>query len=278
MRQEERDQKRYQAIIEWEDTYFKHEATDVEYTYLKWTDKLFEQLGDHRRQKVLMQIDHVFIHLHAYLQNTRSHEETRKRILQYAKVFAPTVDSIEDLQYLPVEQLDYMTDQLMAKQRLLALGQGGLTGMGGMFLLAADLPAVIAINLRSIQQIATIYGYDLKRPVEMVIALKLLHLSTLPKALQAHEWERLWHDLDQHHTNDIFYAGSEEIVEPEWLGQFIRQLAKSFVITMLRKKVFQGLPLVGMAFGAGINYRLSQQVIELSHKFYQKRLLTERNQ
>ncbi|PAM96143.1 ABC transporter substrate-binding protein, partial [Flavobacterium sp. IR1] len=156
--------------------------------------------------------------------------------------------------------------------------QGGLTGMGGMFLLAADLPAVIAINLRSIQQIATIYGYDLKRPVEMVIALKLLHLSTLPKAFQAHEWDRLWQDLDQHHTDDIFYAGSEEIVEPEWLGQFIRQLAKSFVITMLRKKVFQGLPLVGMAFGAGINYRLSQQVIELSHKFYQKRLLAERNQ
>ncbi|WP_368503555.1 EcsC family protein [Alkalihalophilus sp. As8PL] len=277
MKQEVRDQQRLQTILEWEDTYFTHEATDVEYSYLKWSDKLVEQLGNTRKQKVLMQLDHVFIHMHAYLQNTRSHEETKKRILQYARVFEPTINELEDLRYLPIEQLDYMTEQLMAKQRLLSLGQGGLTGMGGMFLLAADLPAAIAINLRSVQQIATIYGFDLKRPIEMVVALKLLHLATLPKAFQAHEWDKLWNDVNEHQVDDVFYAGKEDIIEPEWLQHLIRQLAKSFVITMLRKRMIQGLPLVGMAFGAGMNYRLSQQVIELAHKFYQKRLLIDRN-
>ncbi|WP_100373764.1 EcsC family protein [Bacillus sp. FJAT-45037] len=271
-----KEQHRLESIREWERTYFDYEPTDVEYTYLKWSDKLFEQLGPTRKEKVVRQLDHLFIHLHAWLQNTRSHEEVKKRIIQYAQVFDPAVVDSSDMRDLSMEQLNYMTEQLMAKQRLLSLSQGGLTGMGGMFLLAADLPAAVAINLRSIQQIACIYGYDLKRPDEMVIALKLFHLATLPKAFQAHHWDKLWSDLEGHNVEDVFYGGEGEVIEPEWLQHFVRQIAKSFVITMLRKKMIQGLPLIGMAVGAGLNYRLSQQVIEVAHKFYQKRLLIER--
>ncbi len=52
-------------------------------------------------------------------------------------IFDSNLSTIEDLRQLSLEQLDYLAEQLMAKQRLLALGQGGLTGMGGVFLLAS---------------------------------------------------------------------------------------------------------------------------------------------
>ncbi|WP_088103822.1 EcsC family protein [Halalkalibacter urbisdiaboli] len=267
---------RIAQIEHWEDQFFYHEATDAEFTYLKWADWVFSKLSPSKQERVLTQLESMIIHIQAWMQNSKSHEETRNRILRHARVFNPDIETIADLQVLTLEQQEFMAEQLMAKQRLLALGQGGLSGMGGAFLFAMDLPAVVAINIRSIQQLALVYGYDLNQPVEMIFALKLFHVATLPKAFQAEAWEQLFEEVDMHEHNDMFYQGKDDIIEVEWLQRVVRQVGKNVVIAMLRKKLIQGVPLIGMAFGATMNYRFSQQVIEVAHMFYQKRLILEK--
>ncbi|ARK31721.1 EcsC family protein [Halalkalibacter krulwichiae] len=266
---------RWNEIKEWEETFFHYDATDLGGTYNKWNERLYEQLSQKQKQKWLEKMDSCLIHLQAWLQHSRSHEETKKRVIAHARLFDSSITTIEQLQALPLEQLDYIAEQLMAKQRLLALGQGGLTGMGGMFLLLADLPALAIIQLRSLQHLALVYGYDVRRPIEMVNLLKLFYVATLPKAYQAEEWDKLLEEVERQEREHIFYEGDDAILQESSLEQLTNQLVKSFVITMLRKKLIQGVPLVGMAVSAGLNYRFSQQVIEIGQHFYQKRRLIE---
>jgi hypothetical protein len=266
---------RWNEIKEWEKTFFHYDATDLTGTYNKWNELLYQQLGKKQKQKWLEKMDACLIHLHAWLQNSRSYEETKKRVISHARIFNPQITEVEELQNLPIEQLDYLAEQLMAKQRLLAFGQGGLTGMGGTFLLIADLPALAVIQLRSLQHLALVYGYDVRRPIEMVNLLKLFYVATLPKAYQALEWKKLVEAVEEQDLDHVFYQGDDSILQEASLEQLTNQLAKSFVITMLRKKLIQGVPFVGMAVGAGMNYRFSQQVIEIGQHFYQKRRLLE---
>ncbi|WP_236611065.1 EcsC family protein [Halalkalibacterium ligniniphilum] len=277
MKMAKQDERLWTEIEMWEERFFDHEATDLERTYQRWLEQTFAALGETTQQTVLEKIDTVMFHMLAAMQNSRSIEELSRRILNHGKVFDVQIETLNDMKNLRIEQLHFIAEQQMAKQRLLSFGQGGLTGMGGAFLLAVDVPSMVAINLRSIQQLALTYGYELKQPYEMMLILKLFHVATVPKAYQADNWDKLIEGVKGENVDDPFYYGSSEVIfEREWVQQLLRQIAKGFVISMLRKKMIQGVPLVGMVFGARMNYQFSQQVINIAHRFYQKRHLLEK--
>ena len=75
-----------------------------------------------------------------------------------------------------------------------------------------------------------------------------------------------------------FYEGNEEITDVTWLEQPIQQLLKAMVITLFRKRLIQGLPVVSMAIGAGTNYQLTRKVTEFAHNYYQLRYLNEKEE
>jgi hypothetical protein len=275
MKKTDQLQIRLHEINEWEEAFFSYEATDFKTTYSRWTEQVFDQLSEKTKERWLTAMDTCLLHLHAWLHHSRSYEETKRRVISHARTFDPTISTIDDLQSLPLEQLDYLADQLMAKQRLLALGQGGVTGMGGAFLLLSDLPALAVIQLRSLQHLALVYGYDVRRPVELMNMLKLFYVATIPKSYQANEWDKLLNEVENQERDHVFYSGDDAIMQDAIFEQLTKQLVKSFVITMLKKKLIQGVPLVGMAVGAGLNYRFSQQVIDVGQHFYQKRRLIE---
>ncbi len=267
-------EQRLGEIISWEDHFFLSETNDMTTSYHYWYDRVLSSVDRKQKKKWLEKMDDLLFHLHAWYGQSRSYDETSQRIIQYARIFDEQVDGIADLRHLPLDKADYLAEQFMAKQRLLAFGQGGLTGMGGIFLLAADLPALALIQLRSLQQLALVYGYDPRRPDEMMYLLKLFHIATLPRPFQREAWEELFTKLEGE-TDGIFFYGEEEIFQDQAFELLLKQIAKSLAITVLRKKLIQGVPLVGMVFGAGMNYRFSQQVIEIGQHFYKKRRLLE---
>ncbi|WP_096202684.1 EcsC family protein [Bacillus sp. FJAT-45350] len=271
----EREEKLWIEIESWEQQFFNYEPTDFEMTYQKWLQTGLLQLGEKKQEKLLDFVDNVLFHLHALIQNSRFNEDSRNRLLSQARVFNGEITDILDMKKLSIEQLNYIASQQMAKQRLFSFGQGGLSGMGGVLLLGIDLPAMLAINMRAIQQIALTYGYDLKHPSEMMIALKVFHASSLPKDLQHQAWNQLFDDVATE-QEEWFYGGSEEVTDISWLQQPIRQMLKALGIVMLRKKLIQGVPLIGMAFGATMNYQFTRQVTEVAHHFYQKRFLLDK--
>ncbi|KGA95603.1 hypothetical protein AJ85_20340 [Alkalihalobacillus alcalophilus ATCC 27647 = CGMCC 1.3604] len=270
-----REQKRLEEILQWE----------VDYLQLSQKGK-GERISPSRPAfnfnemkidpKYLRQLDSIFIQLQSFIQNNQSEKELVQKIFRYARLFNPEIEHVEDMQTLSIDQLHYLSEQFMAKQRLLSVGQGSVTGLGGFVLLSIDLPLLAAIHLRTIQQLATIYGYDTKKPLEQVIALKVYYLSTLPRPYQQEVWDALFEEITYYDEEHIFFEGEDKVFEAAWFGQLIRQVGKNILISTLRKKWIQGVPLLGVAVGAGMNYQLTKQVTDVAEHFYQKRLLLSR--
>ncbi|KMK74537.1 EcsC family protein [Alkalihalobacillus pseudalcaliphilus] len=275
MEQFKREQSRLNEILQWEQDYlqFHHEQ------FLKRADKVAPALKEWKLpidQKVVNQLDSIFIQLQSFIQNNKNDQELKEKVFRYARLFNPQIENVEDMKTLSIDQLHYLSEQFMAKQRLLAVGQGSVTGLGGFLLLAIDLPVLASIHLRTIQQLAMVYGYDTKKPLEQVIALKLYYLATLPKANQYEAWDDLFDEISYYEQEHIFYEGEDQVFDSAWFGQLVKQIGKNMLISVLRRKSIQGVPLLGIAIGAGMNYQLTKQVTNVVEHFYQKRLLLER--
>ncbi|BBP87258.1 hypothetical protein BsIDN1_08760 [Bacillus safensis] len=59
--------------------------------------------------------------------------------------------------------MDAISEHMGKNRTNLATVQGATTGVGGMFTLAADIPAVLGLSLKTLQDIAVTYGYDPKK-------------------------------------------------------------------------------------------------------------------
>ncbi len=274
----ERDKLVLKNIRNWEKELHNYEIKDFEQSYDKWLENAFGKLPQNLQERFLSSIDHWLFQLHDLLQGFQSQNDAKQRILLAAKLQYPYIQSIKDLKTLPIDKLIYLAEQEISKHRLYSFAQGGLTGSGGFFFMAADIPLMIAVNLRSVQLISLIYGYEVNTPFEMVTSLKVFYAATLPKRLQGNEWEGLFSHLDNGDDSYFWYEGNMKLTDSTWMDFPLKQLVKSLFILFLKRKMFQGIPILGMGIGAGLNYQLTRQVTDFAHHFYQLRYLQEKGE
>jgi hypothetical protein len=264
-------------IREWETHLLNYEANDLQLTYEKYLERSFALLPENVQQQFFSVIDTWLFHLHGMIQGSQIQMDAKERILSSGRVFNKELHKIEDLRKLNIDQLQYIAMQQIARHRLYSFAQGGLAGTGGPLLLGTDIPAMAVINLRVVQLIAMTYGFEVNTPYEMMSSLKVFHTATLPPRLQKEGWSTLMIEMSS--SNDhYFYEGNEEISDVTWLEQPIQQLLKAMVITIFRKRLIQGIPLVSMAIGAGTNYQLTRKVTEFAHNYYKLRYLNQKEE
>ena len=58
--------------------------------------------------------------------------------------------------------MDQICENLGKNRANTAAVQGATTGVGGLFTLAVDIPAILGLSLKTLQDIAVSYGYDPK--------------------------------------------------------------------------------------------------------------------
>ncbi|MCM3569605.1 EcsC family protein [Neobacillus mesonae] len=268
------DRERYvlNDIQEWEKKLNSYEPNDFQQVYEKYLERSFSLLPERVQRQFFSVIDTWLFHLHGIIQGSQLQMDAKERIIASGRIFQKEIEEISDMQKLSIDQLQYIAEQQIARHRLYSLAQGGLAGKGGALLLGTDIPAMAVINLRVVQLIAMTYGYEINSPHEMMTSLKVFHTGTLPARMQLNGWSLLMEEMavdDGHY----FYQGMEEITDITWIEQPLQQLLKAIVITLFRKKMFQGIPLVSMTIGAGANYQLTRKVTDLAHKYYQYRYL-----
>lgn len=272
----ERERRVLLQIEEWENNLNDYIPTDFERSFDKWLELGFDKLDPEVKEQFFKKMDNWLFHLHAFIQGSDSQMSTRERIIKEARIFDEQIEQIGDMKNLSVDQLTYLADQQIAKYRIYSFTQGGLAGTGGA-LLGVDIPALVILNLRAVQNIALVYGYDVNIPYEMMTSLKVFHAATLPKRMRSAGWAKLIEEASQLAERYYYlYEKDEELTDETWLELPLLQILKSMVIIMFRKKLIQGLPLVGMAIGAGLNYKLSRQVTEFAHHYYQMRYLKDK--
>lgn len=270
-----REETIWNELIDWEESLFKYQPNDLSVLYEKWLELTFSLLPDHTKETFFSKLDHWLFHLHGLMQSSQIQIDARDRILVTARIFNEDIMTIRDLKRLSIDQLNYIANQQMVKHRMYSFAQGGVSGSGGILLLSGDIPAMAIINIRIVQLVAMTYGYEVNKPVEMMLALKVFHAGMMPKRLQSEAWKNLIEEMKTK-EDDYFYVGNEELTNASWLEQPLKQVLKSVAITMFRKKKFQGIPLISMAIGAGTNYEMTRKLSEFAQKFYQYRYLFEK--
>ncbi|CAH0203202.1 EcsC family protein [Peribacillus sp. NPDC101481] len=270
-----REMKIWNEISEWQEKLYQYEPTDLAALYDKWLEQGFALLPENVQQQFFEKLDTWLFHLHAMVQSSQVQIDARERILASARVFNEEIETLSDLNHLSIDQLNYIANQHIAKHRLYSFAQGGMSGSGGLLLLGSDIPAMTVINVRIVQLIAMSYGVEVNTPFEMMLALKVFNAGAMPKRLQGIAWEELIREV-QTAEDDYFYLGIEELTNPTWMEQPLKQLLKALSITVFRKKLVRGIPFISMAIGAGSNYQMTRSVSEFAQKFYQYRYLLDK--
>ena len=271
----DREKKVLDELTHWESKLYSYEPNDFELAYDRYLDRSFSMLPEEVQERFFSLFDSGLFHLHSLIQGSQLQMDAKERILAAGRIFQPDLETIQDLRDLPIEQLEFIAGQQIARHRIYSFVQGGLSGSGGKLVLGSDMPAMAVINLRIVQLIAMTYGFEVNTPFEMMVALKVFHTATMPSRMQSSGWTELKNDLDQA-EDYYFYQGSDDLTDVTWLEQPIKQIFKGMAIMLFRKKHLQGMPVISMAIGAGANYQLTRRVTDFAHKYYQMRYFKEK--
>lgn len=273
----EREQLLLKEIKKWqvENLYIEESMNNLHYD--EWIVKLMGKLSPDLREQYIQKVDSILFHFSTYIQNSEFLKEARKKIIVNAKVFNEQISDLHALKECSIDQLIYLSNQQVAKQRLLSLVQGGISGAGNRLVIGSDVPVSILLQLYSVQRIAMSYGYNVFEPYELVLTLKVFQMATLPKQFRYQYWEELeteiaGKDMLQSH----FFEAEEHFIDSNWDQFLIKQLSKIVILYYFKKKFGKKLPIVGVVFGALSNYNLTREITETANYFYQKRWIMER--
>ncbi|GIP21174.1 EcsC family protein [Paenibacillus sp. J22TS3] len=173
--------------------------------------------------------------------------------------------TLESARSLPIAVMDKTAEELTESRATFATAQGATTGFGGLFTLAIDIPAILGLSLKMIQEIAITYGYDPKEKLERAFVIKCLQFSSADIVGK----KAVLEDLTSFDNPDRQRESLSQL-------QGWREVVASYRDNFGWKKLFQLVPVAGAVFGAIINRGTLQDVAEAATMLYRKRRILER--
>ncbi|PRR89340.1 EcsC family protein [Bacillus sp. NMCN1] len=203
-----------------------------------------------------------------YIQSGGAYLTSEKGIIhQFQKKCADdSIQRIEDIEKAPIEIMDAISEHMGKNRTNLATVQGATTGVGGMFTLAADIPAVLGLSLKTLQDIAVTYGYDPKNREERVFIIKCLQLTSADVVGK----KSILKELRSYHASE----GKHENMFSQIQGW--REVVYNYRDSFGWKKLFQLVPVAGILFGAVSNRSQLKGIAETGMMQYRKRRIVTR--
>jgi uncharacterized protein (DUF697 family) len=178
--------------------------------------------------------------------------------------------TLADLRVAPMTKLDDLAHTYFTENAVLSAIEGGGTGLGGVTLLAADVPALFTINLRLIQQIAASYGFPMEGPEARPLVLRIFSAAAAdtPEARQD--------ALAELRAAGVAFArgghlapgdvGTREQGEGTTTTEnqsrvMVNELARN----VAAREMAQLVPLAGAATGAGMNYWFTSSTAQTAY-------------
>ena len=175
--------------------------------------------------------------------------------------------TLEEAAKLPLSTMDQAVEKLTGNRKKLATIQGASTGIGGIFTLTIDIPLLLGLQLKTLQDIAICYGYDPKDKKERLFIVKCLQFVSADIVGKQSILKQITR-FDQKDDS----AKREVLSEMQgW-----REVVFSYRDQMGWKKLFQMIPIAGLVFGAFINRAAVNDIAEAGKMLYRKRRIIER--
>ncbi|WP_091183543.1 EcsC family protein [Paenibacillus catalpae] len=189
---------------------------------------------------------------------------------QMARKFFPneeqdTSTALDRIGQLPLSRMDEMAERISKTSSHTATLQGASTGIGGIFTLAIDIPLLLGISIKALQEIAISYGYDPTEKSERIFIVKCLQFSSSDIVGK----KAILDDLAAFHSGE--QSGQVLSQLQGW-----REVMLSYRDNFGWKKMFQMIPIAGILFGAYLNRSTLQDVTETGKIMYRKRRILEK--
>lgn len=172
---------------------------------------------------------------------------------------------IEDVAERPLQDMDKVAEELQNSRKKIAIFQGATTGIGGIFTLAVDIPALLGLSLKVLQEIAIAYGYDPKEREERLFIVKCMQFASSDV-------------VGKQAIIDELSAYEEGQKNTQTLSQLQgwREVVLAYRDNFGWKKLFQIVPIAGIVFGAYLNKSTIENVAETGMMLYRKRRIMEK--
>lgn len=227
--------------------------------------------------KILDRLTPQFIHkkigqaldeIGSYLQTGGQYLVSEKSIV---KRFEKKIDQ-ENLEFSiiskqPIALMDEVSDDIISSRAKIAMTQGATTGIGGLFTLTIDIPLILGISLKMLQEIAMSYGYNPNEKKEQVFIIKCLQFASSDIVGKRAILDEL-----------AAYDHPEGNLNKQTISQVQgwREVMVSYRDNFGWKKLFQMIPIAGMIFGSFVNKSMIDDIGEAGKMLYKKRRIMER--
>ncbi len=186
---------------------------------------------------------------------------SQSRILSDARAIGIDAETLEDLRKTDMEKVDGLARSMFSQNTVLAAIQGGGAGLGGVFMLAADLPLLFTINLRLIQQVSCAYGFDVSSEEFQPLVLCIFNAASSGTPAARHQALREVSVAASGLVHGHPYTGR---VSGSFMAQN-RHIPREIAKALLSRKLAQLVPVAGAAVGAGVNYWFTTQTAQTAY-------------
>ena len=145
-----------------------------------------------------------------------------------------------------------------------AAAEGGITGAGGILLVLADFPILIAIKIKLLFEIAAVYGFDVKDYKERVYLLHIFELAFSSDQNRREVYLKMtdWEEKSRNLPDDIHQF--------DW-----RNFQQEYRDYLDIAKMAQLIPVIGAPVGVVVNYRLIKKLGVTAMNAYRMRIFKQ---
>jgi len=189
------------------------------------------------------------------------------------------VESVSELRAKDLELSDKLADEVHNWAIGIAVVEGAGTGAFGLPGMAADIPALITLSLRTIHKIGICYGFEVKTPEDEQFVLGILAVAganTIEEKVAAmtalRELEVILTKLT---WKKISEAAAKQQFSKESAIFTVKSLAKQLGINITKRKALASIPFIGAAIGGSVNGWYIKEVGWSARRLFQERWLME---
>lgn len=172
---------------------------------------------------------------------------------------------LSGVKQMPLALSNAVADSVRESNKTVAFAQGATTGFGGIFTLAVDIPAVLGIALKVLQETAICYGFNPDDPRERLFIVKCMQFTMSDIVGK----QAVLQDIGDYDNPNRLRDSMSEV-------QGWRETMVSFTDNFGWKKLFQSVPVIGMVFGSFMNRSMIHDMAETAQMLYRKRAILER--
>ena len=190
------------------------------------------------------------------------------------------VESIEELRTKDLKLCDEMADSVHNWAVGIATAEGVAGGFVGLPGLAADIPFITTLALRTIHKIGVCYGYvaDVSNAEEekafVLGVLAAANASTLgEKASFILGLKQISLLIQRNAWKKLAEMGSASFLAKSIVS--VRQAAKLIGVNLTKRKASQSIPFIGGVVGAALNASFINDIAWAARRSYQRRWLEE---